>query len=96
MNILQINKQKREGNYRMRFTPCHDNPRYRTATCERVGCNEEVGTYGGADAYCTCGAIYNCFGQRLRDDLNSRPNPSDHDENVDDMTGYEIAMGYDN
>lgn len=39
-----------------------------------------------------CGAIYNSFGQRLRDDLYSRPNPSSWDENIGDMEGYEIAM----
>jgi hypothetical protein len=60
-------------------------------------CNETLYRYRGqGDIYCDCGAIYNSFGQRLRDDLNTRPNPSEWDEDIDDLTGYEIAMGYDN
>lgn len=51
---------------------------------------------GQGDISCGCGAIYNSFGQRLRDDLYSRPNPSEYDDDIDDMTGYEIAMGLDN
>jgi len=60
-------------------------------------CNTTLYRYRGqGDIYCDCGAIYNSFGQRLRDDLNTRPNPSEWDEDIDDLTGYEIAMGYDN
>lgn len=47
---------------------------------------------GQGDIYCDCGAIYNCFGQRLRDDLNTRPNPSEYDDDIGDLEGYEIAM----
>ena len=94
MNILQINKLKRDGTYRMRFEPVDDAPGYREAICEKVGCNETVGTYRGADAYCDCGAIYNAFGQRLRDDLNSRRNYSDTDD-IGDMEGYENAYAND-
>ena len=72
-----------------------DDDDYPSMRCER--CREPLGTGGpGADVCCDCGAIYNAFGQRLRDDLYTRPNPSDHDDDIDDMTGYEIAMGHDN
>lgn len=48
---------------------------------------------GEGDIDCPgCGAIYNCFGQRLRDDLYTRPNPSDTDDDVGDVEGYELAM----
>lgn len=63
--------------------------RTRYTTCERCG-NEVDVTYG--DAQCRCGAIYNAFEQRLRDDLYSRPNPSDWDDDISDLDGYEIAM----
>jgi len=56
-------------------------------------CGATVYRYRGqGDIHCDCGAIYNCFGQRLRDDLYSRPNPSDYNEDMGDMEGYEIAM----
>lgn len=62
--------------------------------CER--CNARIDRYRGTDdQVCNCGAIYNCFGQRLRNDLYSRPNPSEYDENIGDMEGYEMAMSYD-
>jgi hypothetical protein len=50
---------------------------------------------GQGDIVCTnptCPAIYNSFGQRLRDDLYSRPNPSEYDDDIGDMEGYEEAM----
>lgn len=37
-----------------------------------------------------CGACYNAGGQRLRDDW--RLNPSVYDEDIDDMTGFEISQ----
>ena len=56
-------------------------------------CSQMLYRYRGqGDIYCDCGAIYNSGGQRLRDDLNTRPNPSSWDEDIDDLTGYEIAM----
>ena len=65
--------------------------------CDRCGKRFDAYLSGGVDIDCEhCGAIYNCFGQRLRDDLYSRPNPSEWDDDIDDLTGYEIAMGYDN
>jgi hypothetical protein len=39
--------------------------------CER--CRRTVYRYRGQDdVSCECGANYNCFGQRLRDDLHTR------------------------
>jgi hypothetical protein len=60
--------------------------------CER--CGGRIGRYRGqgGDLQCQCGAIYNIFGQRLRDDLYSRPNPSEWDDEIGDLEGYEIAM----
>lgn len=56
-------------------------------------CSRELTHYRGeGDFDCRCGAIYNAFGQRLRDDLYSRPNYSELDEALDDLEGYEQAM----
>lgn len=49
------------------------------ATCERYR--------GQGDIQCRCGAQYNGFGQRLRDDW--RNNASNWDDEVSDMDGYE-------
>ena len=80
----------------MRFEPIdRENPREgREGPCDQ--CGATLFTFGGSDASCACGAIFNCFGQRLRDDLYSRPNPSTYDDDIDDMSGYELAMGFDN
>ena len=54
-------------------------------------CSATVSTRGGRDTRCgKCGADYNGFGQRLRDDW--RENPAWHDDNVDDMEGFEISQ----
>lgn len=46
----------------------------------------------GHDLECPgCGAFYNICGQRLRDDLHTRRNPSEYDEDIDDLTGDEIS-----
>jgi hypothetical protein len=96
--ITDIIQAKKAGTYRLRFIAVDPtNPAWRTGVCEREGCNKTVGTYSARDTQCRgCGAIYNGFGQRLRDDLYSRPNPSEWDDDCDDMTGYELAMGFDN
>lgn len=66
-----------------------------TGTCEK--CLKPATTYSlVGDFTHSCGAIYNAFGQRLRDDLHTRPNRSEWDDDCDDMTGYELAMGFDN
>lgn len=46
---------------------------------------------GQGDIDCSCGAIYNCFGQRLRDDLRTRRNPSEYDDDIGDLEGDELS-----
>ena len=59
-------------------------------------CSRPIYRYRGTDdQVCSCGAIYNAFGQRLRDDLYSRPNPSEWDENISDLDGYEMMYAGD-
>lgn len=78
----------------MRQQPDSDDHSNVEGNCDR--CNQLLYRFRGqGDIHCNCGAIYNAFGQRLRDDLNTRPNPSEWDEDIDDLTGYEIAMGHD-
>lgn len=60
----------------------------RSWECTR--CEAVVVSYGGRDVTCDCGAEYNGFGQRLRDDW--RDNPSLYDDNIGDMEGYEVAL----
>jgi len=59
--------------------------------CDR--CHTQISRFRGQnDIECpSCGALYNCFGQRLRDDLRTRVNPSEYDEDIDDLTGDEIS-----
>lgn len=46
---------------------------------------------GQGDVTCgDCDQPYNAFGQRLRRDY--RDNPSNYDENVSDLDGYEMEM----
>jgi hypothetical protein len=75
----------------MKLKPHPDGNRY-TATCDH--CKQTVTLWrgvAGGDVTCSCGAIYNAFGQRLRDDLYTRPNPSADDENIGDMEGDEMS-----
>ncbi len=77
----------------MRFEPINDSPPFEyEGECDQ--CGSLIVRFRGedGDVSCACGAIYNCFGQRLRDDLYSRPNPSEWDDDIGDMEGYEIAM----
>lgn len=55
-------------------------------------CGRTVTRYRGqGDVGCGgCGAQYNASGQRLRDDW--RDNPSNYDENIGDMEGFEISQ----
>ena len=53
-------------------------------------CKRTVVNYGGRDESCECGAQYNAFGQRLRDDW--RDNPSNYDDNIGDLEGFEISQ----
>ena len=60
--------------------------------CDR--CDTPIERYRGqgADLECpTCGALYNIFGQRLRDDLHTRVNPSEYDDNIGDLEGDEMS-----
>lgn len=57
-------------------------------------CGNTIETLGGHDTDCSkCGACYNGYGQRLRD--NWRGNMSNYDENVSDMDGYELQHAND-
>lgn len=64
-------------------------PGYTAWDCEK--CGREVRRYRGqSDVDCiNCGACYNAGGQRLRDDW--RDNPSNYDDEISDLDGYEIA-----
>lgn len=59
-----------------------------TWPCEQ--CGATVARYRGqGDVDCPrCGACYNAFGQRLRDDW--RGNPSAWDDEIGDLDGFEI------
>jgi hypothetical protein len=58
-----------------------------TKKCDRCG-TEIDRWYGMSTVSCGCGAEYNAFGQRLRDDWAG--NPSNWDDEIGDMEGYEI------
>lgn len=58
----------------------------RTWHCQ--DCERTVERWRGQDDVdCECGALYNSFGQRLRDDW--RGNPAWAYDDVDDMEGFE-------
>lgn len=59
----------------------------RTWTCK---CGELIERFrGDNDIQCDkCGAWYNTCGQRLRDDWQG--NPSNYDEDISDLDGFEI------
>lgn len=55
--------------------------------CER--CGTEVARWRGeGDVMCACGAWYNAFGQRLRDDWRGNPAWNGQDD-LDDLEGFE-------
>lgn len=60
-----------------------------------VDCGTTIERYRGMDdVQCPkCGAPYNSFGQRLRDDYAG--NPSAYDEDISDLEGYEIQHAHD-
>lgn len=74
-------------NYR-RVEDTADEAGYAAWDCNR--CGKEVRRYRGtSDVDCSnCGTCYNASGQRLRDDW--RGNPSNYDDTISDMDGYEI------
>lgn len=58
---------------------------------ECTKCGAEISRYRGMyGVTCTCGAEYNAFGQRLRDDY--RSNPSLYNEDIGDMEGFEMSQ----
>ena len=58
-------------------------------TCEDCG-ELVIEMRNSRDMRCECGALYNSYGQRLRD--NAYLNPSNYDEEVGDMEGYEQSF----
>lgn len=65
---------------------------YSAWDCEK--CGSEVRRYRGqSNADCGCGASYNAVGQRLRDDW--RGNPSNWDDEISDLEGYEMQYAND-
>jgi hypothetical protein len=73
----------------MKLKPNEDRTVF-TGRCDK--CNHDVTTYKGeGDFSCACGAIFNAFGQRLRDDLYTRVNPSAYDDDIGDMEGNEMS-----
>jgi hypothetical protein len=71
--------------------PDSDDRSDRQGDCDR--CGATVYRFrGDGDISCgSCNAIYNSAGQRLRDDLYSRINPSDYDDDIGDLEGFEMA-----
>jgi hypothetical protein len=64
--------------------------------CDNPVCKRTILRFRGQnDLTCECGANYNCFGQRLRDDLHTRRNPSETSDEIGDLEGYEIAYAGD-
>lgn len=72
--------------------PGNDDTAEWEADCEQ--CGKLVMRFRGQDdVSCNCGAEYNCFGQRLRDDW--RGNPSNYDDDISDLEGYEMQHAND-
>lgn len=71
----------------MQMTRLPDDPGTTEGACDRCGTKIQR-FHGDGDLECPkCGAFYNSFGQRLRDDLRTRPNPSEYDEDIGDLEG---------
>lgn len=69
----------------------HDRDDHTHSWWECGQCGREVHHYRGqGDVSCRCGAEYNAFGQRLRDDW--RGNESSWNDEVGDMEGYEAQQ----
>jgi len=59
--------------------------------CDRCG-TKILRFRGQGDLQChECGANYNCSGQRLRDDLHTRINRSEYDDDINDLEGDELS-----
>ena len=55
--------------------------------CQDCGSTLSRYRWQGDIMCCECDALYNAFGQRLRDDYYG--NPSVRDDDIDDLEGYE-------
>lgn len=62
-------------------------PKLRTINC-KCGTIIEFYASDGEPSCSNCGANYNVFGQRLREDW--RGNPSVYDDDISDLDGYEM------
>ena len=76
---------------RMTQQPGQDDHANTQGNCDKCG-RLILRFRGQGDLFCGCGANYNCAGQRLRDDLRTRVNGSEYDDDVGDLEGYERAM----
>ena len=76
----------------VKVTQCNCDARtYTLVSWDCDKCGKEVVTSGGHDVDCSnCGACYNGFGQRLRSDW--RDNPSNYDDEIGDLEGYEMQF----
>lgn len=76
---------------RMRQQAGQDDHANTEGECDR--CGETLYRFRGqGDIDChKCGAIYNCSGQRLRDDLHTRINQSEYDDDIGDLEGDELS-----
>lgn len=62
-----------------------------TKPCEK--CGQQVERWRGqGDVMCSCGAWYNAFGQRLRDDWLGNPAWGDEGLELNDLEGFELQQ----
>jgi len=76
---------------KMTIQPGQDDRSNVQGNCDR--CGHLIYRFRGqGDLRCGgCDANYNAFGQRLRDDLRTRVNQSEFDEEIGDMEGNEMS-----
>lgn len=76
---------------KMTQQPNQDDHANTQGNCDRCG-TLILRFRGQGDLQChNCGANYNCSGQRLRDDLHTRVNPSEYDDEISDLEGDELS-----
>jgi hypothetical protein len=90
MQLTTVSYYDAEGNYLDEPREVPNTDRSNTqGNCERCG-TLILRFRGQGDLQCSnCGANYNCCGQRLRDDLHTRVNYSEYDDDIDDLSGDE-------
>jgi hypothetical protein len=60
----------------------------------KCDCGKTVNRFRGqGDVSCECGQWFNAFGQRLRNDWMN--NPSNYDDEISDLEGYEMMKAGD-